>query len=214
MQLHATLETGNKIILGLRNDEGRTPMWYGAHCYNIIKNNITFSLAITLAKLFDLGSVRFKPNRRDVASIPLLLRLVRQKRCISDLIKKTDTWPGRITTNEKTVRRRIDSALSAYSALKKRHRGRKATENLKNFRDKKLAHSLIDVVLTELPRYEDLSYLLSVAMEVAGFLHLPIADWDYTPSESLEEAERQSEAFWSPAITAIIESEKPPAHLL
>jgi hypothetical protein len=52
---------------------------------------------------------------------------------------------GLAASNETTVRREIDAALAAYAGLKRKHKGRKATATLKVFRDKKIAHSLIDV---------------------------------------------------------------------
>lgn len=213
MRLEATLETGNEVIQTLRTGAARGPNWYGANCYNAVIASVTLNLALSLAKLFDLGAKRTKPNKRDVASIPLLLRLVRQKRCRAALSARAREWMpdgGLAASNEATVRHELDAALAAYAGLKRKNKGRKATATLKGFRDKKLAHSLIDVALTSLPRYEDLSLLLNVSMAITAHLRLAINGENWTPEDFHREGRRQGEAFWGPAIKGVIDAEKRP----
>lgn len=210
MRLQATLETGNAVVGALRDGAERGPNWYGAHSYNTIIASVTLNLALTLAKLFDLGTRRMPPNKRDVASIPLLLRLVRQKRCRTALSERARSWtPGRgLAEHEAMVRSELEAAKSAYVGLKRKYKGRQATATLKAFRDKKLAHSLIDAILKSLPRYEDLSLLLNAAMTIAAHLRLAINGENWTPQDFRSESQRQGEAFWGPAIKGVLEAEK------
>jgi hypothetical protein len=211
MKLHATLETGNDVIGDMRKSGTGAPHWYGANCYNTIRLSITLTLALTLAKLFDLGTRSRKPNERDVASIPLLLRLTKQRRCRKVLVALARDWgpdSSFAASNEATVLHQLDAASAAYAALKKKYKSRKAATTLKMFRDKKLAHSLINATLDSLPRYEDLSYLLDVSMAIGSHLRLAIKGENWTASDFHEEAQRQGKAFWLPAIEGVIDSEQ------
>lgn len=150
IKLESALDTGNEVIREIRGDAEHGPHWYGANCYNTVINSVTLNLALTLARLFDPGAKRMRPNKRDVASIPLLLRLIKQKRCRSALIKRAHDWTPQIadlaSEHEATVLREIDAAVAVYTGLMSNHEGRTAAATLKGFRDKKLAHSLIDAV--------------------------------------------------------------------
>jgi hypothetical protein len=77
LNIEAALESANDIVSS--TTEGKN--LYGAECYNTIANSLALNLAITLARPFDSGASRFHPNKRDIASIPLLVRLLTQKRC-------------------------------------------------------------------------------------------------------------------------------------
>ena len=143
IKLESALDTGNEVIREIRGDAEHGPHWYGANCYNTVINSVTLNLALTLAKLFDPGAKRMRPNKRDVASIPLLLRLIKQKRCRSALIKRAHDWTPQIadlaSEHEATVLREIDAAVAVYTGLMSNHEGRTAAATLKgNCRDKKL----------------------------------------------------------------------------
>ena len=96
IKLESALETGNEVVREIRGDAEHRPHWYGANCYNTVINSVTLNLALTLARLFDPGAKRMHPNKRDVASIPLLLRLIKQKRCRSALINRARDWTPQI----------------------------------------------------------------------------------------------------------------------
>jgi len=212
MRLESTLETGNETIAVIRGGAERGPQWYGAHCYSTVSYSVTLTLALTLARLFDAGSRNRHANRRGVASIPLLLRLLKQKRCRSVLVCRARDWtpaiPSMATHHEATVNQAIDAAIAAYAKLMSNPSGRAVAARLKEFRDKKLAHSLIDAVLNSLPKFEDLFLLLKVAMEVTAHARLAVAGIHWEPDDFREEGQRQGRAFWNPAIKAVIEAEQ------
>ena len=212
IKLESALETGNEVVREIRGDAEHGSHWYGADCYNTVINSVTLNLALTLARLFDPGRKRMHPNKRDVASIPLLLRLIKQKRCRSALAKRARDWTPRIagmaSLHEATVLREIDAAVAVYTGLMSNHKGRSAAATLKGFRDKKLAHSLIDTVLKLLPRFEQLFLLLNTAMEITAHTRLTVIGENWEPEDFRREGRRQGKAFWEPAIRAVIEAEK------
>lgn len=212
IKLESALDTGNEVIREIRGDAEHGPHWYGANCYNTVINSVTLNLALTLAKLSDPGAKRMRPNKRDVASIPLLLRLIKQKRCRSALIKRAHDWTPQIadlaSEHEATVLREIDAAVAVYTGLMSNHEGRTAAATLKGFRDKKLAHSLINAVLKALPRFEQLFLLLNTAMEITAHTRLAVLGESWDPEDFRIEGRRQGKAFWEPAIRAVIEAEK------
>ncbi|MDQ0467011.1 AbiU2 domain-containing protein [Labrys wisconsinensis] len=212
IQLESMLETGNEVIGEIRGGEANGPHWYGAHCYNTVINSVILNFALSLAKLFDPGTKRIHPNKRDVASIPLLLRLMKQKRCQAALVARSRQWTSEMGSivqhHEAIAQREIDEALAAYAKLTRAHSGRAAAATLKTFRDKKLAHSLIDPALKSLPRFEQLFFLLNTAMEIIAHVRLAVTGQNWQPEGFRKEARRQGKAFWSPAIKAVIEAER------
>jgi len=77
-----------------------------------------------------------------------------------------------------------------------------AMNTLKNFRDKKLAHSLLDAVLDAAPKYNELFLLLDVASEVARCSKLVVSGTNIDFDEFEREWRRDARAFWEPAIAA------------
>ncbi|MEQ1519665.1 MAG: hypothetical protein ABL936_00165 [Aestuariivirga sp.] len=71
LKIEATLEVGNDIVLKMPDKD--IP---GVGAYNIIQYSLSSDLAMHIACLFDKGSVRYHANRKDAASIPLIIRLL------------------------------------------------------------------------------------------------------------------------------------------
>ena len=94
------------------------------------------------------------------------------------MAKRARDWTPRIagmaSLHEATVLREFDAAVAVYTGLMSNHKGRSAAATLKGFRDKKLAHSLIDTVLKLLPRFEQLFLLLNTAMEITAHTRLAV----------------------------------------
>lgn len=95
LALKAALEVGNDIIVKLRGDRPALN-FYGAPAYDEIMFALTASLTLTLSKLFDPVTLFLLPakkkkqsvNKSDVISIPLLVRLLKQRRCQTVLGKQ------------------------------------------------------------------------------------------------------------------------------
>jgi hypothetical protein len=204
--LNAAFQAANDIVVEKYKGGDR----FEAHCYHSIMNSLALNLAITLARLFDAGSKLRHPNKRDVASIPLLLRLLRQKRCRRVLVERARSWPPKMPdlaeTNAATCEHAIQEALATYASLRRKPKGRKAVAALKEFRDKRLAHSLLVDLKPKLEtRYGHLFLLAYVARVVAESANLAITGRNIDMKGTEEEYRRRADAFWMPALSAAFE---------
>ena len=205
LSVEAALESANEIVSARISDYAT---YYGANCYNTVKDCMALYLALTLARLFDPGARRFRPNKRDVASIPLLVRLLKQKRCRSALAKRARGWnpqlPSLADSNAAACEREIDSAILTYEKLRRTHKGRRAALTLKEFRDKKLAHSLMGAVLKALPQYQQLFLLMDVARDVTNHAKLAILGNNLDLTDVEKQKMQEAEFFWERALAAAI----------
>lgn len=147
IQVEAGLETANALVM---SDALRNVRFYGAGSFNATQLSMSNFLAIVLAKLFETPSPRWglskssRYNISDVASVPLMVRLLNQARCRKGLRKRARNWTPRLrysgALHAKSVDRAIDKAVGAYIKHRGTHTGRRAEAKLKLFRDKVLAH--------------------------------------------------------------------------
>ncbi|MGO8799685.1 MAG: hypothetical protein ACLQJL_11435 [Roseiarcus sp.] len=223
MLLDAALEAGNAVVHELKGEKPALN-FYGAHCYEAIRLGLILSLALTLAKLFDPAKLfvaskrkgkRFgrsrSPNDSDIVSIPLLIRLLKQKRCRSAMGQRARGWTPQLedmeSANEATALEALDAAVADYDKFRRGHAGRRAARVLKDFRNKRLAHSLLRKPPKTIPRFGDLSHLLEVAMIVISNARLAVFGKNLDIEDIREERRRQSRFFWEPAIKSVIEFE-------
>src|SRR5262249_23521991 len=95
IQVEAALETANSIVMG---DELRDVRFYGADSFNAAQLSMSNFLALVLAKLFETPGPRWglskssRYNISDVASIPLMIRLLKQARCRKRLRNRARDW--------------------------------------------------------------------------------------------------------------------------
>jgi hypothetical protein len=207
IQTKAALETANRIVTG----ELRDVQFYGADCYNAANKSMSLLLTLMLAKLFETPSLRGQSkstrfNKSDVASIPLMIRLLQQRRCRARLSKRARDWtpaiPGMAETHARSCERAIDRTIEAYAKLRPTHAGRDTVAKLRLFRDKVLAHTLIGTALKNAPRFRELFLLMDIARDVAEHARFAIDGRHLDLRESEEELENVCHAFWHPALTA------------
>jgi len=204
--VQAVLESANAIVQA----DYKGGDSYTAHCYKAIQNCVALNLALTLARLFDPGARAFHPNKRDVASIPLMTRLLAQKRCRKVLAERAKRWTPNLSGMEQvhaeTCEKQIEAALKSYAELRRTKEAQDAVGTLRRFRDKKLAHSLMNVMLDALPRYDQLFLLMNIARDVAGHAKLAIQGDSLDLADVEQERRRQADAFWRPALNAAFAS--------
>ena len=209
IEVKAAMEAANKIVIG----DLRNVTYHGAECYNTVKQSMALFLALTLAKLFEFPIPRnnetraSRYNRSDLASIPLMVRLLKQKRCRTALLERARMWTPQLTgmgdIHAVSCERGIDRAIEAYDRIQRIPRGRKAIASLKAFRDKVLAHNLLGQALENTLLYNELFLLMDVARDVTQHAKLAILGDNLDLKDVEMERARMSEAFWRPALTAV-----------
>jgi hypothetical protein len=217
LALQTALEAGNDTIREIRGS-GPPLSFYGAHAYEAIKRGLTISLALTLAKLFDPATLyvsrakngrRGSVNKSDIISIPLLLRLLKQRRCQAFLGREARGWNAALghAVNRATAISAANAAVAAYADFRRTQKGRSAARILKTFRNHHLAHRLLDK-RAPLPRYRDLFLLLEVAARVAEKARLAVTGVSWDVEESGDVWKTHCKAFWGPALKGLIEGER------
>lgn len=83
----AVLESANDLVVGDPNRE-----YLGADAYNTIRESLAVNLSLSLARLFDNGFKSIRPNNKDLASIPLAINLLKQKRCRRVFVERARGW--------------------------------------------------------------------------------------------------------------------------
>jgi hypothetical protein len=141
--IEATMEAGNNIV-------GQMPdrSFPGARSYSRIMRSLAFDLAMHLARLYDKGARTRHDNEKDIASIPLAVRLLRQKRCQKALSIRARNWLPHDNTFagifEQDCLKAIERASQSYSNTFLGPHGRGGLKVLKEFRNNFLAHSLMN----------------------------------------------------------------------
>lgn len=205
--IEAALETANETMMG----DLRGVKFHGADCYNAVSQSMSMFLTITLAKLFETPTLRglskaTRYNRSDVASIPLMIRLLKQRRIQKNLCNRARDWTPSLQytsdINAKSCGRAIDRSVEAYRMLRGKHTGRIAVAKLRKFRDKVAAHTLMVEALKASPTYNELFLLMDVARDVTEHARLAISGIHVDLKDSEERLIEMSRAFWTPALHA------------
>jgi hypothetical protein len=87
--------------------------------------------------------------------------------------------------------------------------GRDALTRLREFRNKKLAHSLMEVVMRALPEYRQLSMLMKAARVITGHAKQAVLGDNMSLEGFARERRRQAKAFWEPALTGAVTAAGP-----
>jgi hypothetical protein len=209
IEVEAALEAGNTIVC----KEFPNTHYDGAHCYNAIRQSCALFLALTLAKLFEIPKPRGREsrsscyNRSDVASIPLMIRLLKQERCRHALAARAREWTAHLRdtgdAQQAACERAIDAAVKAYSDLRRTYDGRSAITKLSDFRNKALAHILLGEALKKRPSYNDLFLLMDAARDVTDNAKRAILGNNLDLKNVEKECARTSKVFWSLALKAL-----------
>ncbi|WP_133123845.1 hypothetical protein [Phyllobacterium zundukense] len=197
--IEASMEAANAFVI---SDKDRP--YHGAETYNAVAQSMMLTLAVTVSRMFDKGRKLTHPNKRDVASIPLLIRLLRQKRCKDALIERARVWtPASMELESMHVRdceKAIDRAIRAYHSLSTTGRGRHAIAKLKQLRDYRIAHHLMKVPDRKLPTYDNLFVLVDTARDVMNAAILAVKGVDTSLKEFEKMHRKEADRFWEAAL--------------
>jgi hypothetical protein len=155
---------------------------------------------MSLSRLFDPGSRNWPANKRDVASIPLIIRLLKQKRCHKVLVARARLWTPEIPDLEEIhaagCRQSIDTAINTYDSLRRSAGSRAMMRRLRDFRNKRLAHSMMQDTLKALPKFNELFKLMDVARDIAEDAKLAIAGVNMGLKDTEEIYRATADDFW------------------
>lgn len=198
IRIEATLEAGNDLVGSLKDKSIS-----GAEAYNTIKNSLSFDLAMHLSRLFDVGVRRKHPNKRDVASIPLMARLLRQKRCQKALCKRAVNWTpfklGMERQYEADCMNSIERALREYKSIFNGSAGRRGLRTLKAFRDYHMAHSIMTDDKSN-PIYNDLFQMTDCAREFVAAAKLALEGVNVSLADHEVVYRNVAKIFWEKAL--------------
>lgn len=191
LHVECSMESANQVVSALVSTESSS-----ASAYNTALDSMKFDLSVSLARLLDNSGIRRKkngrsPNQKDIASVPFLIRLLRQKRCKDFFVKMNPE-----------VEKSIKATLIAYSNRLCSPSAKQARRKLKSFRNHELAHSLIFESNLRNPKFNEIFGLTAALGEVIANLSLVIddAEWDiHSEKEALLE---EAKIFWSKAFSS------------
>jgi len=190
---YGALEGANNVATG----EMKGVMFAGADTFNVVQQTIAHSLALRLAKLLDIPiprrgmTVASAHNDSDVVSVPLMLRLISQERCL----KVIEQRPGRSVSS---VRRSVAEAENIWKQFRRSANGRTSLQKLRSFRNNLLAHILLSQA--EIPTYSQMFAVYEAVGKIWERLRLAMTGdhWgsDAFTSHYLQDGER----FWRYAL--------------
>lgn len=195
---HAIMEAANDTIP--KGMDGTHSAF--SDTYLATQNALAMKLAMDLARIFDLSERgRYLPEKQDKASIPVLAALLRKPDVQRGLEEDAAKWlpsvahlgtfgpapPGIVEAALKEAeenhrsedrdqcRRAIANFLATAGRLEiDGSEEGAALGRIREFRNRRLAHSLFDKEPEAPPRYSDLSLLLEVAAEAATHASLAV----------------------------------------
>lgn len=214
LAIEAALEEANRIVTATPDQVRPGPATYAT-----ITASLATDLAITLARLFEPmqtderkgGGKRPLPYKSERATIPLIVHLLRQKRCRDELAKRAREWipsmPWIADSQEAACRKASAEAVEAYAALRRDHECRQGITRLTALRNNGIAHTLWTAPDKPGPHYRQLFRLADTAREVveAALLAIEGSNADFLAVEEIrrEDATR----FWEHALRPVDEKD-------
>ncbi|TAU37642.1 hypothetical protein ELI43_34075 [Rhizobium leguminosarum] len=185
--------------------------------YNAVQNALTLKLALDIARIFDLSvSAKYPAGEQDKASVQVLAALLERDDVTAELDKAATEWmsgfdyagddfaslPDGVNDmlaemagddaeeNKASCRSAINEFIAEAAKLNDEAAGAHgALTRVRDFRNKRLTHSLFDKEPDALPLYSDLDILLEAAKIAARLAKL--AEMEATELE--EQADRNRE---------------------
>jgi len=206
----AVLEVGNGIMMA--NYRGQT--FDGANCYNVIRNSTQTALILALCKLFERPRARQGQseatalNRSDLASIPVFLHLLKQKRCRNKCVERAAVgWDGNSLGMSMmweggclAALQRCDETVRRLNSVK----GRRAAATLASFRDNHVAHLYAQSRPWNANRYNELYFLLDLASDLVSHASIVLRGCGLDLKKREQLWIDEARAFWRPALAAAI----------
>jgi hypothetical protein len=209
LRARAALHTANDVVSDDRFDR---PGRFG-DTYNVILNSMALTVALALARLFDVSNPeRYPIEQQDKASIPVLAHLLMRQDVQQTLTENARGWHPQLTggaeLGEASCQDALSAALILYETHLKSPDHQDAHSRIRSFRTGRLAHHLFDDLPTDLPRFDDLDVLANFARDFvrAAVLAVEGHDRDLGHEEKIKwKIDRQ---FWDVALSATLAAEE------
>jgi len=209
----ASLESANDIVgakyFGIQ--------FHGANTYNVTRMALTSYMALVVSRLYDgyrshheiRQNGRRHPNKSDIASIPLFVRLLKRKGCQAVLVDDARRrYSGDVEWANQSgdrIAKSLGLAVAAFAQFESTASGRAAIKTLSRFRNTELAHTLLlDDKPEVAPVFVELYTLIDVAAEVVEHSSLALEGKVLFLKEAIAERTREARSFWEPALDAAI----------
>ena len=210
LAVEAALEEANAIV-NATPDQVRP----GPSTYAVVANSLAFDLAMTLARLFEPiqtegrkgGGKRPLPYKSERATIPLIVHLLKQKRCRDELATRARQWiphmPSMADSQEAACRKACGEAVEAYATLRRDSDNRRGVARLNAIRNDVFAHALRNEFEGPGPQYRQLFRLADTARDVvaAALFAIQGHDVDFLDVERIRREDAQR--FWGHALRPI-----------
>lgn len=210
LAIEAALEEANGIV-NATPDQVRP----GPGAYSTVSSSLAFDLAMTLARLFEPmpaeqakgGRRRLVPYKTERATIPLIVHLLRQKRCRDDLAALARQWiphmPSIADSQEAACRKASADAAEAYAEFRRDPDGRRGVARLNALRNNVFAHTLWKEFEGPGPRYRQLFRLADTARDVvaAALFAINGHNADFLDVERIRREDAQR--FWTHALRPV-----------
>jgi hypothetical protein len=211
---HTAMEASNNII-----PPGMKGRWTEFNeTYNAVQNALTLKLALDVARIFDIAATtRYPAEEQDKASVQVLAALLQRDDVRAELERAAVSWmpgfdyvgedfadlPDGISDalaemakddakdNQASCRAAIKEFVAEAAKLKEEtEEAHGALTRVREFRNKRLAHSLFDKEPDAFPLYSDLDLLLGMATVAARLAKLAVEGGN---TELEEQAKRNRE---------------------
>jgi hypothetical protein len=205
LRARASLHAANDVV---NEDKFDHPSRLG-DTYNVIQNAVALTVALALARLFDVSNPeRYPVEQQDKASIPVLAHLLKRRDVQQTLAGKARGWHPQVIRGaelgEASCRDALSAALTLYDAHSKSADHQDAYSRLRRFRTGRLAHHLFDDLPTDLPRFDDLDALADFARDFVRAAVLAVEGRDHDLGHEEMVKGKIDREFWSVALLATL----------
>ncbi|MGR9268163.1 AbiU2 domain-containing protein [Rhizobium leguminosarum] len=232
---HAVLEASNDTI-----PPGMKGYWTEFNeTYNAVQNALTLKLALDVARIFDISaSARYPAEEQDKASVQVLAALLQRVDVPAELERAAAGWtpsfdyagddfadmPDGVSgvlkemaeddaeEHKASCRAAINAFVAEAARLKdEAEETHGALTRVREFRNKRLAHSLFDKEPDAFPLYSDLDLLLGIAKKAARLAKLAVEGGNTELEEQAARNRENAEGYAGCVLDGLKRASRPQA---
>jgi hypothetical protein len=205
LRARSALHTANDVVI---EKDFKRPSRF-ADTFNVVQNGVALTVALAVARLFDLSDPsRYPVEQQDKASMPVLANLLMRHDIQNALAAKARDWHpqliGGAELGEASCRGALSTALALYETHTKSKDHQDAFSRVRAFRTSRLAHHLFDDLPTDLPRFDDLDLLANCVRDFVHSAVLAVEGIDRDLSREEEIKRGLDRSFWDVALSATL----------